>query len=308
MARQSLDPGLGEKLSGNLRRVINNDGSYNVVRTNVPLSAFTPYTYLISTTWGRFFSIIAIGFIVINLVFALIYLLCGLENLHGVEPPTSMNPLLSTFYFSIHTFTTVGYGNISPSGILTNAVTIVEIFIGLLYVALITGLLYGRFSRPTARLVYSKNMLITPHNGGRALMFRVANLRDNIMMELSAEVLCMIKTEDNNKPTRRYMKMELERNTVVMLPTSWTLVHRINEDSPMFNLSIPELKQMEFQVIIMIKGFDDTFSQTVHSRFSYTADDIVEGGRFVISYFTREDGMIEFDMERVHEFDRVELP
>jgi len=306
MAKQTLDPGLGEKLGGNLRRIINIDGSYNVHRTNVPLSAFNPYTFLISTTWTRFFSIIALGFVLINIFFALVYLVCGLENLKGAESPSVMSPFLSTFYFSIHTFTTVGYGNISPYGIITNSVTIIEIFVGLLYVALITGLLYGRFSRPKAKLVYSKNMIIAPHNGGKAIMFRVANLRDNIMMELSADVLCMIRTEENGKTGRKYHNMELDRKSVIMLPTTWTLVHPITEDSPMYGKSITELKELEFQVIILIKGFDDTFSQTVHSRFSYTADDIIDGGKFVLSYHTREDGVIEFDMDKIHQYETVE--
>ncbi len=300
MKKASFDPGLGQKLEGKLQRIIEDDGSFAVDRSNTPFSSFNPYIYLISLSWPRFFAIIVFGFAAINVLFAAVYYLIGLENLRGAEYTSGVGAFLNACYFSVHTFTTVGYGNMAPSGTLMNVVSIIEILSGVLCVALITGLLYGRFSRPSARLLYSENILISPFNSGSALMFRVANMRRNVLMELEADVMVMITTHNGSNTERSYRALSLERKRIVFLPLTWTLVHNIDEESPLYGMSIRDMQQAELQFLVLIKGFDDMFGQVVHSRYSYTVDDVVYGAKFEIAYHTRDDGRIDFDISKIN--------
>ncbi len=307
MKKPSFDPGLGQKLEGKLQRVIDQDGSFSVVRSNVPFSSFNPYISLISMTWTRFFTVIVAGFLGINALFALVYCLVGIEHLKGANAADQLECFLSAYYFSVHTFTTVGYGNMSPDGTAMNVVSILEIICGVLCIALMTGLLYGRFSRPSAKLVYSDNMVIAPFNSTNALMFRVANLRRSVMMELEAELMIMFTNTTNGKTERSYRLLNLERKKIVFLPLTWTLVHPIDEESPLFGLTDQDLKKADTQFLIMIKGFDDMFGQVVHSRYSYSCEDIRWGSKFEMAYHAREDGRIDLDFDKINAQSPVSL-
>ncbi len=273
----------------------------------MPLASFNPYVYLISLSWSRFFAIIIAGFAAINAVFAGLYCLAGLENLNGAEATEGWAGFSNAYYFSVHTFTTVGYGNMSPRGTMMNCISLIEILCGVLCVALITGLLYGRFSRPSARLLYSSNLIMAPYNSGKALMFRVANARKNVLMELEADLMIMMSSQEDGKPTRAYRQLSLERKRIIFLPLTWTVVHPIDEESPLYNMSLEDLRRLDAQFLILIKGFDDMFSQVVHSRFSYTMNDMVWGARFDIAYHSRPDGRVDFDVAKIHSYHEVEL-
>jgi inward rectifier potassium channel len=191
----------------------------------------------------------------------------------------------------------------------TNSVAALESMMGLLAFALATGLLYGRFSRPSAKIVYSKNLLIAPYlETCQGLMFRLANLRRNILIDLQIEIIFSYNEEVNGKLLRRFFPLELERKRVSILTLNWTVVHPLDENSPLKDMTPEDLQNAQASFAILIKAFDDTFSQTVHSRTSYQYYDMVWGAKFRPTFDRDEDGRIVLDLSRVSEFDVVALP
>jgi inward rectifier potassium channel len=310
MAKRTIDPGLGQRLTGRVGKLITEDGNFNVRRINAPLSSHNPYTFLVNISWGKFFMFITSGFIVVNLFFTLLYLLNGVEQLNGIDKSSSWMMLLAnTFFFSVHTLTTVGYGNVAPIGFAANIISVIEIFIGVLYVALITGLLYGRFSKPSSHVLYSKNLLIAPYQDKTAVMFRLSNARNSHITNVDIEVwLTYLHIVHGNPADRRYVKLKLERDDITFFTFTWTIVHPIDENSPFHNKSLDELKMMDTQVFSIMKGFDHTFSQQVTSLNSYVVDDIVWGAKFEMAYYIAQDEVVEVFLDRLDLFSKVELP
>lgn len=299
----SIDPGLGEKYLSNSKRSINKDGSFNIKRIGSRFHYKDIYQYLINISWTKFFSLALTGYVLVNLVFALIYYLLGNNTLVGSHDGSKQQSFFDGLFFSAQTLTTVGYGGIVPRGLFTNIVAGVEAMIGLLGFAVITGLLYGRFSKPTARILYSKNIIVTPTESKNKLMFRIANQRNTNLMEIEARVLFSYIDFDTKDQVRKYPELKLERNSVYFFPLNWTIVHDIDEDSPLFGKTKEELEKINAEFLILVKGFDDTFSQVVHSRFSYHHEDIVYGARFVKAYSTDEAGTIVFNLNNHHNFE-----
>ena len=299
METPTFDPGLTQQFTSPLRRAINKDGSFNVHRRGMTWRDVHPYLRLINMPWGRFFGLIFLAYITMNTLFALIYFSLGADQLQGADAPTAFDHFLNSFFFSAHTLTTVGYGSISPKGIAANFVAAFEAMVGLMGFALATGLLYGRVSRPSARIGFSENMLIAPYQDGTSLQFRIVNKRPNNLMELEAKVLLMTVEGAAGRPTRRYQTLQLERESVYFFPLTWTIVHPIDQNSPMFGKNADDLAKLQAEVLILIKGFDDTFSQTVHARYSYRYDEVVWGARFALAFEIDEAGDIVLDLEKV---------
>ena len=209
MKKESFDPGLTTQFSGDLRRTINADGSFNVKRTGLKWRDANPYLMLIDTTWPRFLLVVLTGFLTVNMIFAYFYLMIGIEHLKGLE--SDMSAFANAFFFSVHTLTTVGYGNVYPEGAWANAISSLEAATGLMVFAIATGLLYGRFSRPSARIVYSKNAIIAPYQDGTSLQFRVTNARSNTLMNMEARVLLMTVDSGDGELKRSFIDLPLER-------------------------------------------------------------------------------------------------
>ena len=294
--RIEFDPGLTQHYCGRLRRTINDDGSFNVSRRGVGLRDKGFYLHLMSSNWPFFLAQVGLAYTFVNVLFAALYCWIGVESLAGATHDGPLDSFLNAFFFSVQTFTTVGYGHVAPRGIAANSVAAFEAMTGLLAFALGTGLLYGRFSRPSARIAFSRQMVIAPFNDGRALMFRVANQRPNVLMELEATVLMMTVEEGSGGMQRRYQPLSLERDKVFFLPLSWTLVHAIAEDSPLNGLGPKELQALQAEFLILVKAFDDTFGQTVHARRSYTFDEVEWGQRFLPAFAVTGDGDLELDL------------
>lgn len=278
MEQPAFDPGLSQQLTARLRRSINPDGSFNVHRRGV--SNHDVYKALINTTWPKFITIVLGAFLLTNTLFAAVYLALGIEHLKGSQIDSMTDEYASAFFFSVHTLTTVGYGSVYPEGIPTNIVSSLEAMTGLLGFALATGLLYGRFSRPSARILFSKTMIVAPYQEGAALMFRVANLRTNVLMEIEATMMLTMVEEGSTTAKRSYAVLSLERRKIYFLPLTWTVVHPIDESSPLYGKTAEHLARAEAEILILIKAFDDTFSQTVHARYSYRFDEILWGAKF----------------------------
>jgi inward rectifier potassium channel len=211
------------------------------------------------------------------------------------------------FFFSVQTFATIGYGQLAPNGVVANLLVTLEALVGLMYQALATGLLFARFARPTASVIFSRHAVVAPYNDGQALMFRIANKRRNEILQLEAQVLFTeMRPDGRGGVTRRYALLPLERNRVTFFPLSWTIVHPIDASSPLAGRSADDLRHTEAEILVLLSATDETFEQTVHARSSYRAGEIVWNARFR-SMFVKADARsrVTVDVSRIHDIDAV---
>jgi inward rectifier potassium channel len=298
MRTPSFDPGLTQQFTGAFRRVINKDGSFNVQRRGVTWRDFHPYLVLINMSWPGFLGTLFVGYLLVNTLFAAMYFALGPGQLVGADAPTAAGRFFNDFFFSAHTLTTVGYGNISPSTTASNLVAVFEGLLGVLGFAVATGLLFGRVSRPSARIGFSENMLVAPYQEGYSLQCRIVNRRKNSLADLQAR--CMLMTvEDHGSAKRTYTQLKLERPDLLFLPLTWTIVHPIDAESPLWGKSAEELRQMQAEVLVVVKGFDDTFNQTVWARNSYRHDEFVWDRRFAPAFFVDGNGDLVVEVRKV---------
>ncbi len=301
MRRVTFDPGLTQQFTEPFRRVINKDGSFNVRRRGTTWRDFHPYLHLINMRWPGFLVVLFLGYLVVNTLFACLYYAVGTEQLQGAYAPTAFGRFLKTFFFSAHTLSTVGYGSISPLGTGANVVASFESLAGVLGFAVATGLLYGRVSRPSARIGFSETMIIAPYQESTSLQFRVVNRRPNSLMELEARVMLMTVDRTEAGPSRMYKLLRLERDQVMFLPLTWTVVHVIDPDSPLWGKTADHLREEQAEILILIKAYDDTFSQTVQALYSYRHDEIQWGRRFVPAFSVDEAGDLVLEIRKVGE-------
>jgi inward rectifier potassium channel len=302
----SFDPGLTEKYTGVLNRAIEKDGSFNVRKSGGGLKDFHFYQFLINLSWTNFFLVIVSGYILVNAIFACLYLLAGISNIVGADAKTPLAAFASAFFLSTHTFTTVGYGTLAPNSFWTNVVAAFEALTGLMALAVATGLLYGRFSRPRSKIVFSERAIVAPYRGKTSLQFRIANRRTNTLMEIEAKVLLMKVTGSGSNHKREYHSLSLERPSVYFLPLTWTVVHPIDEQSPFFGKTHADLSDSQAEILILIKAFDDTFGQIVHTRYSYRFDEIIWGAKFLPAFGVTKDGDMSLELNRLSEVEEVE--
>lgn len=294
------DLGFGTKATVASQRLINQDGSINVKRKGVPyFNTANTYHSLITMSWFRFWVVVLTGYLIANIIFAFIYVCLGKGTLDGTEGTTLFYRFMDAFFFSAQTLSTVGYGHISPKGLVANTVAAFESMIGLLAFALATGLLYGRFSKPSAKIKYSQHLLVAPYQDGKALMFRLTNLRRNTLIDLSMEVIFSYNEDVNGKLERRFMSLPLERKKVSILTLSWTVVHPLDDDSPIKDMTADDLKNSGATFAILLKAFDDTFSQTVHSRTSYMHHEMVWGAKFKPAFDRDEEGRLLLNLDKI---------
>ncbi|HET9697058.1 MAG TPA: ion channel [Terriglobales bacterium] len=300
------DFGFGKVVSGQRGyRLLNRDGSYNVRIENGPLWTrfFSYYTFL-NVSWPRFFAVFALLYVALNALFAWLFLLGGPDQLQGTVHGTEY---LKAFFFSVHTFATVGYGSISPVGTYANWIVTIESMASWVTFALFAGLIFARFSRPVAGIVYSKMAIVAPYNGGMALEFRVVNSKCNPLFNLEA-LVALSRFEDGptGKRERKYHTLKLERNKVAFFPLNWTIVHAIEEGSPLKGWTKEMLIAAEAEIFVLITAFDDTYSQTINSRASYTAHEIDFGRRFQLMYHQDHKQMV-LDLGKLDSVERAEL-
>jgi len=299
MRKPAFDPGLTQQVAGTLRRAINKDGSFNVLRRGGSWRDNHPYLHLINATWTEFFLIVIAGYLVVNTFFAFIYFSLPAPQIAGTDAPSRFMRFLNDFFFSAHTLTTVGYGNFAPTGVLANTIAAAEALVGLLSFALATGLLFGRVSKPSAKIGFSRNALITSYQDRTALQFRIVNLRSNVLIDLQASIILMTVDGSSGAPTRQYTPLALEREGVYFFPLTWTVVHPIDESSPLFGKTTADLSHLQAEVLILIKAFDDTFSQNVNARYSYRFDEIEWSAKFAPAFHIDEHGEMVLEVDRV---------
>ncbi len=308
-AKPGEDLGLDRTGAKGRQSIIGANGSYNMERkTGRLLGNFYPYHWLITTRWSHYWLTLVGFYLGMNMLFAVVYFALDVKNLSGVIGDTPGMQLLYCFFFSAQSFTTVGYGGIHPTGIATNFVAVLEAFIGLMTFVLATGTLYGRFSRPVSRIKYSNHMIIAPFGNITGLQFMVANEMNSGLMEMEARINLSWVEEEGDKSVRRFQQVKLEIDKIAMFPTSWTINHPIDEESALYGKTMEEMERMDVEVFILLKGFDDVFSQTIYSRHSYTFKQFVYGARFRRPFYTNEEGKVVMDLTKVGEYDHVAIP
>ncbi len=302
------DSGFGSNASG---RFINKDGFSNVQRKGVNIfNRFSWYHTMLNLPSFRFISYLILGYVAINLVFALIYYLIGVEHLTGIDQSTPLNEFIDVFFFSSQTFTTVGYGRIAPVGFLASLVATFEAFLGLLAFAIATGLFYGRFSRPRAFLVFSKNALIAPYQDVTALMFRLAPFKNNALTDGEVILTAAIEINENGVPKSNFYRLNVELAKINSLSLNWTIVHKIDEDSPFFGFTKEDFQDPEtdIEIMVQIRAFDEVFANTVVQKTSYINSEIIYGAKFIKMYESSDDHKTTIlDLSKIDAYEKVNI-
>ena len=292
-------------------RLINRDGYANLRKTGIPFyERISIYHSLLRLKRWKFLLLVFAFYTSINLVFATLYYLTGVEHLVGTETAvTPSQKFLEAFFFSSQSLTTVGYGHVAPTGTMTNAIASFESLVGILVFALVTGIFYGRFSRPRAYLKFSPNYLVAPYRGGRALMFRLATYKNNYLTDVEAQLTAAVHLDEGGKRVTKFYPIKMEISKVTALALSWTIVHPLNEESPMYGFTEEDFRNNRVELVVNIKAFDDHFSNTVQQRTSFTIGEMVYGAKFPPMY-ERPDGenYTVLQLDKIGVYERTELP
>ncbi len=308
--RDIKDTGFGSNSSVEGGRLINPDGSTNLRKVGIPIwERISIYHTLLRMKRAKFLIVIFTFYTSINIFFAFLYLFTGVDHLVGTDGATSFTEkFMEAFFFSSQTLTTVGYGRVSPSGMMTNFIASTESLMGILSFALVTGLIYGRFSRPRAYLLFSPNMILAPFKEGKALMLRVATYKNNHLTDVEAQITVAIHEKEHNKNVTRFYQLPLELSRINSLALSWTIVHAIGEDSPLYNLSKKEIEETKMEVIVIIKAFDDHFSNIVQQRTSYTYKQLIYGAKFLPMFERSPDAAYTLlELDRINAYEMVPM-
>jgi inward rectifier potassium channel len=301
------DTGFGTSSNNTGGRFFNKNGKPNAVKRGVTiLERYSWYHTMLEMKAGKFVLLLFTIFICANLVFAGIYFLIGTGHLNGIDPSLpAFEKFSKVFFFSTQTFTTVGYGHISPSGFWASTVSTFEAFMGLLSFAIATGLFYGRFSRPQIYLKFSENALIAPYKEGTALMFRMSPYK----AEAEVKLTLAISTEENGKTVDKFFNLDMELSKINTLALSWTIVHPINDKSPLWGFTRDDFASADLEILVFVKAFDEVFANNVIGRTSYVASQIVYGAKFNLMFQPNEDKTkTVLDLGKLNDYNSVPLP
>lgn len=307
-AKALVNTGFGSSAASYGGRFINKDGSANAVKKGIGfLDRISWYHTMLDMSSWKFLSILLLFYITINFVFALLYFGIGIEHLNGIE--TTDNAWVQfgqAYFFSAQTFTTVGYGHISPTGFYTSALSSAEALMGLLSFAIATGLFFGRFSKPSIFLKFSHNAVIAPFNNGKALMFRLAPYKNTNYIDAEVNVTLGMQIWENGIMVNKFFNLDLEYQKINSLSLSWTLVHPITSESPLYGFEASDFDSILGEIIVIVKTFDDMFSNVVATRTSYIFEEVVYGAKFKPMYSKSENNQSTvLDLGLLSLFDKI---
>ncbi|GAC1440460.1 MAG: ion channel [Sediminibacterium sp.] len=309
-AQVNNETGLGTNTALSGGRFFNANGNPNMEVRGMPFwQRINIYHSLLTMPHWKFLTVVLIFFIGTNLCFAGIYLWIGMDHLGGMVAHSPSEQFGEAFFFSTQTFTTVGYGRINPIGFAASLTASLEALIGLMTFALITGLLFGRFSRPRAYIRYSKNAIFAPFKEGVALMFRMVPYTKNYLVNVEVRMSLAVKVREDSQVKNKFFNMPLDISRASTMMANWTLVHVINEESPLYGLTKEDMQSAQTELLIFVQGFDESFSNTVISRASYTYNDFVYGAKFSPMYHPNADNTSTvLHLDQLDEFTTAELP
>ena len=288
-------------------RFINRDGSFNVQRDGFSLlESLNPYHTLLTMSWPKFLGLMLMLYFVSNIVFGSLYASFGVEGL--VDSTGSMgNIFLRGFFFSVQTFATIGYGTLHPIGLVPNLLVTIESYYSLIANALITGVVFARFARPTAKVIFSDIAVIAPYQDITGFMFRLVNGRNNQLIEIKAQVIFARFVSENGKTIRKFDLLALERRSVTFFPLTWTVVHPIDEGSPLWGCTDADLRACDAEFLILLTATDETFATVVNQRSSYKPDEIRFGRKFVNIYNNKPGDPISIDVQRLSQVEEARI-
>lgn len=309
-AKTDSNTGFSSNPSSYGGRFINKDGTANIEKRGISfLNRISWYHMMLNMSGWKFIAVLFTFYAGINFIFASLYYIIGLEYLDGVgNIGSEWAKFGKAYFFSAQTFTTVGYGHISPNGFFTSALAATEALTGLLSFAIATGLFYGRFSRPKAFLRFSQNALIAPYKNINALMVRLAPFKNTNLIDAEARMTMGMSVNENGIMVTKFYTLNLELQKINSLTLSWTLVHPIDENSPFYGFTENDFASAEGEIIVYIKAFDDLFSSTVATTTSYLFDEIVYGAKFEIMYNENDDNTTTvLHLDKINKFNKMEL-
>jgi inward rectifier potassium channel len=305
-----LTTGFGEKSTQSGGRFFRKDGKANTVRKGIKFfDQLSWYHTMIAMPSWKFWLWLLIPYIIVNAVFAGVYYGMDVEHLNGIEKGSAWHNYIEAFFFSFQTFTTVGYGHVSPSGILTSSVAAFESFLGVLTLALAAGLFYGRFSRPQSFLRFSDIAVIAPYRDGIALMFRTVPFKNNQLSDAEVKLTMAMRVMRNGEEKNEFYPLDVEFSKINALILNWTIVHPVNESSPVYGMTLEDLKAAKAELLVYLKAYDEGFASTVIARTSYTADEIIEAAKFKPMYEPSSGGDATLlHINKLNDYEKVKLP
>ena len=315
LQQQSKELGFGTTDARQVR-LINPDGTYNYKRINLSLyKSFNVFYFLITAKWLQLMLTIFLWYSLVNFVFVGMYYAVGVDQLSGMIYKTEIEKFWEVYFFSAQTLTTVGYGRLNPVGFSASSIASFEALVGLMSFAIITGVLYARFSKAPSIVMFSKNAVVAPFTWQgqeiTGLMFRIANAYNSSLMEMkavvSASLLDFETLNTEGQPVRRFVSLPLERDMLTFFPSSWTIVHPIDENSPFYGLNEADFKKALPEIMILMNGFDETFDQKIYARSSYSAAEIVWGAKFVKVFGYDTEGQATVDLSLLDKFEKKEI-
>jgi inward rectifier potassium channel len=305
-----LTTGFGTRSKDAGRRFYRKNGEPNVQRKGVPFfDRFSWFhTWLAMRHWNFWIALCGL-FLLVSLSFAVIFYAIGVESLGGVKTDSNLARFAEAFFFSVQTLTTVGYGHISPNNFLASSFAALEAFLGVLYFALASGLFYGRFSVPRPYLYFSDFAVVGPYKkSGIALMFRTAPYKNNNLTEAEVKLTLAIRIKEGETERNEFYPLPVEFNKIHILVLNWTVVHVITEDSPLYGYTMEDLKNLNAEILVFLKAYDEVFANTVVARTSYTASEIIYGAKFKPMYESSEDGESTIlDLSKLNDYEKFEI-
>lgn len=270
----------------------------NAERIGLRLSPLTDlYYHLMNGSWSLLIGVLGVAYMLTNLVFAGLYMLQS-EGIASADPES----FADAFAFSVQTLSTIGYGTLSPVSGPVHTIVAFEAMVGLLGTAIATGLVFAKFARPKAKVLFSDSMVVYRRNGEPVLVFRVGNARGNEIIEASLRVSALVpEVTTEGETMRRLVDLELLRSTTPMFAMTWTVIHPLDERSPLHGIDEDRLREDTVRFIVSLTGIDATFSQTVHARVIYDHTDVRFWHRFVDIVGNTDDGRLSIDYRRFHD-------
>jgi len=293
------EEGFGSSKDLNNVRFFKENGTYNIQRKGSLNGIRDVYKYLISINWLLFLSLVTLAFIVINLIFTFSILFIGIEGVSGYY--ISISPFWNAFFFSIETFTTIGYGTLRPNSFGIHLLVVFESFISIISVAFITGLLYGRFSKPSSKILFSDIVLFNEHQGKKAVMFKMVNARTSVLLNAKVKVMLMLNRANDAAGIKANHSLSLELDSITFFPLTWTIVHSIDEKSPLWGMEFDTIMRLNAELIVLIEAFDETHSQSIFKIKSYAGNQWVNNRKFARSFNADESGTIVLDINSINE-------